>query len=147
MADVTETDFKVAEARGRVMQESGPCAQSARYDAASGRVVLELADGCAYAFPARRVEDLVGASDADLASVLVVDGAGFNLHWPALAVDLFVPALITGVFSTRDFMARELARHAGRARSPAKRAAAQANGAKGGRPRKLVAAKSAAGRN
>ena len=71
MADVTESDLKAAEA--------------------SGRVVLELADGCAYAFPARRVEDLVGASDADLASIHV-DGAGVNLHWPTLDVDLFVPA-------------------------------------------------------
>ena len=141
MADVTETDFKTAEARGRAMQESGPRAQSARYEVASGRVVIELADGCAYAFPAGRVEDLMGASDADLASVLV-DGAGFNLHWPTLDVDLFVPALIAGVFGTRAFMARELARHAGRARSPAKSAAAQVNGAKGGRPRKT-----AAGRN
>jgi hypothetical protein len=63
---------------------------------------------------------------------------GFNLHWPALDVDLFVPALLAGVFGTRAWMARELARVGGQARSAAKTKAARANGAKGGRPRKTV---------
>jgi hypothetical protein len=48
-----------------------------------------------------------------------VDGAGFNLHWPALDVDLYVPALLAGVFGTRSWIARELARLAGQATSPA----------------------------
>ena len=94
-------------------------------------MVIELANGCAYAFPAQRVQDLQGASDEDLADV-EVDGAGFNLHWPKLDVDLYVPALVAGVFGTRAWIARELARVAGRARSPAKAAAARSNGAKGG---------------
>ena len=68
-----------------------------------------------------------------------VDGLGFNLHWPALDVDLYVPALIAGIFGTRAWMASELARVAGRAKSPAKTAAARRNGAKGGRPRKTAA--------
>jgi hypothetical protein len=51
-------------------------------------------------------------------------------------VDLFVPALVAGRFGSRAWMVRELARHAGQAKSPAKAAAAKANGAKGGRPRK-----------
>lgn len=44
---------------------------------------------------------------------------------------------MNGVFGTRKWMS-ELARRAGRATSPAKAAAARANGAKGGRPRKAV---------
>jgi hypothetical protein len=81
------------------------------------------------------VQDLQGAEEHDLAGVQV-DGLGFNLHWPALDVDLFVPGLVAGRFGSRAWMIRELARHAGRAKSPAKAAAAKANGAKGGRPRK-----------
>ncbi len=65
-----------------------------------------------------------------------VDGLGFNLHWPALDVDLYVPALVAGIFGTRAWMARELARVAGRKTSAAKAVASRANGAKGGRPRK-----------
>jgi hypothetical protein len=63
---------------------------------------------------------------------------GFNLHWPTLDVDLYVPALVSGIFGTRDWMSKQLARVAGQAKSPAKAAAARANGAKGGRPRKAA---------
>ncbi|MES2421524.1 MAG: DUF2442 domain-containing protein [Pseudomonadota bacterium] len=112
-------------------------AAEARYDHATGRVTLELTNGCAYAFPAQLVEDLSGATDDQLADV-EVDGLGFNLHWPALDADLYVPTLVSGMFGTRDWMTRELARHAGQATSPAKAAAARANGAKGGRPRKAA---------
>ena len=59
-------------------------------------------------------------------------GTGTGLHWEALDADLSVPGLLAGLFGTRAFMARQ----AGRATSPAKAAAARANGARGGRPRK-----------
>jgi hypothetical protein len=140
MADLTEEQLRRAEARGRRMLEAEPRATAAHYDPAAGRVVIELANGCAYAFPAQRVQDLQGASEEDLANV-EVDGAGFNLHWAKLDVDLYVPALVAGVFGTRAWIARELARVAGRVRSPAKAAAARSNGAKGGRPRKSAKAR------
>ena len=112
-----------------------PRAASARYDPETRRVVVELVNGCTYVFPAALAQELHGAGDEALAGV-IVDGAGFNLHWPALDADLYVPALVAGVFGTRDWMAREWARMAGSATSPAKAAAARANGAKGGRPRR-----------
>jgi hypothetical protein len=62
-----------------------------------------------------------------------------DLHWPALDVDLFVPGLVVGIFGTRAWMTRELARVAGQTTSPAKAAAARSNGAKGGRPRNAKA--------
>ncbi len=98
-------------------------------------MVIELANGCTYIFPAQLAQELHGADD-DALSGIVVDGAGFNLHWPAIDADLYVPALVAGVFGTRDWMAKEWARTAGRATTPAKAAVARANGAKGGRPRK-----------
>lgn len=134
MATLTNADFEAAEAHGQGMLDQEPRAVAARYDRASGRVVIELVNGCVYAFPAQLVQDLQGASDDDLAAVFV-DGLGFNLHWPALDADLYVPALVAGVFGTRVWMASALARRAGQAKSPAKAAAARTNGAKGGRPR------------
>ncbi|MEG3167286.1 DUF2442 domain-containing protein [Sphingomonas sp. LB3N6] len=132
-----EAQFDAAEARGQDLMKNAVRAAEARYDHATGRVTLELTNGCAYAFPAQLVQDLNGATDDQLADV-EVDGLGFNLHWPALDADLYVPALVSGLFGTRDWMTRELARHAGQATSPAKAAAARANGAKGGRPRKAA---------
>lgn len=137
MADFDERQFDAAEARGRAILETEPRAVAARYDAETGRVVLDLANGCTYAFPTVLVEDLQGAATEALARV-EVDGLGFNLHWPDLDVDLYVPALIAGVFGTKAWMTRELARRAGQVTSEAKAAAARANGTKGGRPRRAV---------
>ncbi len=137
MAKLTDAAFAAAEARGREMLQSEPRAASVRYDRETGRVVIDLTNGCTYAFPADLVQDLRGAGDDDLA-VIEIDGLGFDLYWPTLDVDLYVPTLVAGVFGTREWMVKELARKAGQATSPAKAAAARANGAKGGRPRKLI---------
>jgi hypothetical protein len=85
MARLIDAQFAAAEARGREMLETDPRALAARYDQAAGRVVLDLANGCGYAFPARLARDLQGAS---------------------LDVDLHVSALVSGVFGTRAWMTR-----------------------------------------
>jgi hypothetical protein len=77
-------------------------------------------------------------ASADELAYVRVDGPGFNLNFQALDVDLYVPALVSGIFGTRAWMAQELARIAGRKTSAAKASAARANGAKGGRPRKAA---------
>jgi hypothetical protein len=135
MDEALERELDEAEARGRRLITEAPVAQTAVYDAERGRIVVELSDGRGYAFPPRLCEDLA-AADAAALSEIVVDGGGLNLRWPRLDVDLFVPALISGVFGTERWMSREFARHAGRTKSPTKAAASRANGAKGGRPKK-----------
>jgi len=137
MDGVTDSALKLAEERGEAMLASQPRALSARYEPSTGRVVVELTNGCGYAFPVALVQDLQGANGAELADVRV-DGNGFNLHFPALDADLFVPALVSGIFGTKAWMTRELARVAGSRTSTAKAVAARANGAKGGRPRKVA---------
>lgn len=92
---------------------------------------MELTNGCTFAFPPRLVQGLEAASDDELDAVEIL-GAGYGLHWEALDVDLSVPGLLAGLFGTKGHMAR----HAGRTKSPAKAAAARANGLKGGRPHK-----------
>ncbi|MGA2169635.1 MAG: hypothetical protein ABSG62_15610 [Terracidiphilus sp.] len=59
--------------------------------------------------------------------------------FPDLDVDLYVPALIEGVYGSRRWMA-QLGKKGGSARTEAKRKAAKANGAKGGRPKRTAAA-------
>jgi hypothetical protein len=131
MALPTDDDLDRALTRGRAAAVAEPRAVSARYDRAAGRIVVEMTSGCAFAFPPRLAEGLADAGEVDLAAV-EVSPSGFGLRWEALDVDLSVPGLVAGLWGAR----RHMARLAGAARSPAKAAAARANGAKGGRPRK-----------
>ncbi|KRA69870.1 hypothetical protein ASD89_15975 [Caulobacter sp. Root656] len=135
MADPTDAELDAAAALGEQLASTEPRAASARYDRATGRILVELRNGSAFAFPARLAQGLEDASDDQLAQV-AIRGAGYGLHWEALDVDLSIPGLAAGVFGTKAHMARI----AGRATSPAKSAAARANGAKGGRPRKTAGA-------
>jgi hypothetical protein len=131
MAELTDTGIDAALARGKAARLSEPRAAAARYDPQLDRVVVELTNGCTFAFPPRLAQGLEDATEDQLAGVEVL-GAGSGLRWEALDVDLSVPALLAGLFGTKAHMARL----AGRATSPAKAAAARANGAKGGRPRR-----------
>lgn len=136
-----EIDVQIAEARrrGEEADRTEPRAESARYNAESGRVEVELRNGCLFAFPAEFGQGLRGASPEQLRGVEVT-AHGFGLSWPALDVDMAVPALVQGVFGSRPWMseiAAELGRAGGRQTSEAKTAAARENGRKGGRPRKV----------
>lgn len=91
-----------------------PRAASARYDAASGRVVVELTNGCGFLFPARAVQGLEAATDDALAEVEIL-GLGIGLHWERLDVDVSVPGLLAGLFGTRAWMDRQRAAKAGAA--------------------------------
>ena len=133
--DDRRTEFEDAQRRGEEALRSEPRAKRARYDRKTGRILVELTNGCSFAFPARRAEGLEGASDDELAEVTIL-GLGLGLHWERLDVDLSVPGLLAGLLGTKGWMDRERAAHAGSATSPAKAAAARRNGAKGGRPRK-----------
>lgn len=133
MADLTEIEYETARERGRIAHQNEPRAQSARYDKTSRRIIVELTNGCSFAFPPNMAQGLGAGSDDDLAAIEIL-GSGYGLHWEALDVDLSVPGLMAGLFGTRAFMARQ----AGRATSPAKAAAARENGRKGGRPRKAA---------
>jgi hypothetical protein len=131
MADLTDAKIDTALERGKVAALNEPRAASARYDRKLGRMIVELTSGCTFSFPPRLAQGLETATEEQLAQVEIV-GGGYGLYWEALDVDLSVPGLLAGLFGTRSHMARL----AGRAKSPAKAAAARANGAKGGRPRK-----------
>lgn len=131
MADLTDAAIDAALERGHAAHASEPRAAAARYDRASGRVIVDLENGCTFAFPPRLAQGLEAASDDQLAAIEIL-GRGYGLHWEELDVDLSLPGLMAGIFGTKAWMARR----AGQTTSAAKAAAARANGAKGGRPRK-----------
>lgn len=133
MVELTDAQIDAATARGKAARANEPRAAAVRYDRQLGRVVVELTNGCTFAFPPRLAQGLETATDDQLAKVEIL-GAGYGLHWEALDTDISIPGLLAGIFGTKAYMARR----AGQATSPAKAAAARANGAKGGRPRKSV---------
>jgi hypothetical protein len=134
----TDAEFEAALERGRTADRAEPRALSAHCDASSRRMVVELSNGCALAFPTDDVQGLRGAGTHNLADVAVVAG-GRALRWEALDVDLGVAGLVHGIFGTAAWMRSlrsEMGRVGGRTSTPAKAGAARENGRKGGRPRK-----------
>ncbi len=131
---VTEGELAQAEARMTLLREAGH-AVAARYDRHRSRVVVRLNTGVELTFPARLAEGLANATADSLAEIEITP-AGLGLHWPRLDADLYVPALLQGVFGSKSWMARQLGAEGGRSRTLAKIAAARANGRKGGRPKK-----------
>lgn len=129
--ELTDAQIEAANEQGRIAQASKPRAASARYDAKTGRIVVDLTNGATFAFPPELVQGLCDAPPEQLAEIEISPG-GYGLHWPQLDEDYSVPGLVNGVFGTAKWMASI----AGRTTSAAKAAAARANGAKGGRPRK-----------
>jgi hypothetical protein len=137
MTDDLSTRIADAERRGAEMLETEPRARTARFDAASGRIVVDLSNGCSFAFPARLAQGLEDASPNALVEVEVLDQV-YGLHWEKLDVDLSVPGLLTGLFGAKAFMDRQRAARAGASTSQAKADAARQNGRKGGRPAKVA---------
>lgn len=133
----TERDFTEAGDRMAALRQAGH-AVKARYDRRARRVVVGLNNGVQIAFPAHLAEGLDGASEDDLSEIEITP-AGLGLHWPRLDADVYVPALVNGIFGSKRWMAAELGAAGGRASSAAKAAAARENGRKGGRPLRSAA--------
>ena len=135
---ISERDVEQAETRMATLRGEGH-AVSARYDRRRARIVVALDTGLEMTFPARMAQGLSGADADDLADI-EISGAGLGLHWPRLDADLYIPALMQGIFGSKAWMARELGASGGRSRTPAKIAASRRNGQTGGRPKKTATA-------
>ncbi len=127
--------FDLATERVERRRATEPTAVAARYDSSRDRVILELSTGDKVAFPPRRAQGLETAEPADL-DVIEISPSGFGLHFPKLDADLWLPALLEGVFGSRNWMAARLGARGGSVKSKAKAKAARVNGKLGGRPRK-----------
>lgn len=133
MVEITDAQIDAALERGKLTLETEPRAATARYDRQLDRVIVDLTNGCTFAFPPQIAQGLESATADQLAEVEIL-GLGYGLHWEGLDADLSLPGLMAGILGTKAYMARR----AGQATSQAKAAAARANGAKGGRPRKTA---------
>jgi hypothetical protein len=133
MTELTDADIDAAMAAGQRAKREELRATMVRYDRKTKRIIVDLNNGSTFAFPPQLAPELAHATEDQLAEVEIL-GSGYGLHWESLDTDLSVPGLMSGIFGVRSYLAKQ----AGSSTSPAKAAAARANGAKGGRPRKAT---------
>ena len=132
---ITKQEFEEANARMKALKASTPAAIAAHYDRKTKNLIVKLSSGMGIFFSPKDAQGLEDATPAQL-SEIEINSSGFGLHWPQLDADIYVPALLEGSLGSRKWMAARLGAQGGKARSLAKRTAARANGALGGRPRK-----------
>jgi hypothetical protein len=122
----------------KALKASTPAATEAHYDRKTKSVIVKLSTGIGIFFSPQDAQGLEDATPSQLSEIEIA-ASGFGLHWPKLDADIYVPALLEGSLGSRKWMAARLGAQGGKARSLAKRTAARANGALGGRPRKSPA--------
>ncbi len=132
----TKAEIDAALARAR-RHDSEPRARTVEHIPNLNLLIVALSNGRRLVLPIEDVQGLGTATPEQLQNYELL-GGGTGISFPALDVDLYVPALIEGIYGNRRWMA-QLGRQGGRAKTEAKRRAAQANGAKGGRPKRSVA--------
>lgn len=116
----------------RVADRTEPRARSVRYERETGRIVVELKSGAAFAVPAATLPELDGATPEALERVEPIAG-GEGIGWEALDVHVSVPGILAKLLGPE--LVRAFARVGGRSTSERKAAAARENGRRGGRPR------------
>lgn len=136
---MTTTEI-IAKANQRAAQlhKTTPIATAARYDRKAERIILTLSSKVELMFSPQNAQGLEHATPSEL-SAIEISPSGYGIHFPRLDADLYLPALLEGFLGSRKWMAARLGAVGGSVRSKPKAAAARANGALGGRPRKKVA--------
>lgn len=100
-----ERFYRRAVAEGRRAAQVEARAKAARYDPATGQLVLDLRNGASFAVPVRLVQGLADADPADLQDIEVSPG-GEGIHIPAIDADFSVAGLVGGRFGTMAWMQR-----------------------------------------
>jgi len=137
--EVTTSDAEIESALKRAkIHDADPVARTVEHIAGLNLLIVGLSNGRRLVLPIEEVQGLGNATHEQLQHYELL-GRGSGISFPDLDVDLYVPALIEGVYGNRRWMA-QLGKKGGSARSEAKRRAAKANGAKGGRPPRAAAA-------
>ena len=132
---VKPDEFERARTRAVRRRENEPYAVDARYDRHQQRIMVQLNTGLLVVFGPDMVEGLQDARPRDLQEI-EISPSGFGLHFPRIDADVYLPGLLAGHLGSRRWMAAQLGRRGGSARSTVKATAARTNGKLGGRPRK-----------
>lgn len=124
--------------RTKELGEVEPRAERVAYDPRKKQVVLDLRRGATVALPVDRIPWLKGATPRQLRD-LRVNRFGHGIVLDALDIHISIRGILgdlVGLTGSAAVMGAE----GGKAKSPAKAAAARANGKRGGRPGKKAVA-------
>lgn len=111
-----------------------PRAVSAYYNAALGRIFIDLSTGFSIAFDPQNTKGLDHAPAAKI-KMIEISPSGQGIYFPSLDFDLYLPSLLDGALGSRSYMAARLGKIGGKTQSPRKAQSSRINGKKGGRPR------------
>jgi hypothetical protein len=134
---ITDTELAAANTRGRKRLRTAPHAVAARCDGERDRIVVELGTGVEVAFPRTTRKGWRRPSPRTW-PISPSTPPGIGLHLPKLDADLYLPALLEGLLGSKAWAASRMGQAGGKARTPAKQAAARANSRRGGRPQKVA---------
>ena len=134
---ITVDQFTSANRRTARTLAKTPVVIAVRFESQTDRLVLELSSGIEVSFPPRMAQGLEHAQGSDLREV-EISPSGLGIHFPRVNADLYVPTLLEGMFGSRRWMATQIGKLGGQARSTAKTSASRENGKRGGRPKKTV---------
>ena len=112
-----------------------PPVVSVRWHKTEALLTIVLADGQEIDIDPGMVQGLCDHPVSQLQNVEITP-AGDALHFPNVDEDVFIPGLMEGLTGSANWMARNLGRKGGQARTSAKSAASRQNGGNGGRPPK-----------
>jgi hypothetical protein len=138
-----DKEFDVANRRAALRLAKTPTVTAARYDPLIDRLVIDLSSGVSISFKSQDALGSERATPEQLAEIEITP-SGFGLYFPAIDADVYLPSLLEGFLGSRHWMAAQLGKVGGRAKSPAKTSAVRVNGKLGGRPRKVKETNNAA---
>lgn len=130
--DALRAQFAAAREADALADLTEPRAREVFYDERTGRIVVELKLGGAFAFQPALYPELADRTPQELARV-EPSPSGEGLHWDEIDVHISTAGVLVELLGPSMF--RAFASVGGKTRSERKAAAARANGAKGGRPR------------
>jgi hypothetical protein len=136
--NVITTDVEIEAALEKAkLHDSDPLALTVEHIPGLNLLIVRLSNRRRLVLPIEDVQGLGKATPEQIQNYELL-GRGTGISFPDLDIDLYIPALIEGVYGNRRWMA-QLGKKGGSARTAAKRKAAQANGSKGGRPVRAAA--------
>jgi hypothetical protein len=131
----TEDELARAIKGGQQRRTQEQRAAGVRYDPHRDAIEIDLFNGASIRLPRSLVDEFRDVMPADMSRIRV-SPAGYGIELPDYDINISVHGLLSALTPTQG-MAAALGKLGGSSRSDAKRASARANGAKGGRPRKI----------